>query len=243
LSIGGWGGTEPPAASAPRDDTDAVRDNLAAGPSTLPRFSGATRALHWVNAIPFIFLLITGVLIYVPEIKAVHIGGHRLVPLLHVVAGIGFLAAVPLTVLVVRQRRAVLRDVQEALTPEPEDIAWVRYAVLALLGARLPEPPSGKYNAGQKLSSVFWIAATLGLMGTGAVLAVNYFSKRFLGAAFVEQVFPWHTVLALLTLPVLAMHLYLALVNRGTRPSLRGILTGRVDAAWARRHHSRWAGD
>jgi formate dehydrogenase subunit gamma len=212
-------------------------------PEHILRFAGATRAFHWVHAVPFLFLLLTGLLLLIPEVKAVHVGGHRLVALLHVLAGIGLIGSVPLLYVLVRDRRALHEDLRLALTPEPGDGAWARYAVSAALGAKLPEPPSGKYNLGQKLSSAFWVAVTAGLMATGAVLAVNYFTKRVFSAAFVEQVFPWHDVLAFLSIPVLAAHLYLALVNPATRPSLRGILTGRVDAAWARRHHARWAGD
>ena len=214
-------------------------------PQTLVRFSAATRLFHWLNALFFLFLLVTGLLILlVPEVKALHIGGHRVVALLHVLAGIAFIAAVPLVYLLVRGGSAsagLRHDLRLALTPEPGDGAWLRHAVRSLLGAREPEPPAGKYNAGQKLSSAFWVLATAGLMATGAVLAVNYFTKRVFGAAFVEGVFPWHDALTLVALPMLAGHLYLALLNPSTRPSLRGILTGRVGAAWARRHHPRWA--
>ena len=205
------------------------------------RFSRATRLFHWVHAIPFLFLLATGLLLFVPAVKGVHVGGHRLVPLLHVVVGIGFIAAVPLVMLLALKRRDLGDDLRAALTPEADVLDWGQWAVWTLLGASLAEPPAGKFNAGQKLSSLFWWAVTAGLMATGAVLAVNYFTKRLFSAALVEQVFPWHTLLMLISLPVLAGHLYLSLLHPTTRPSLRGILTGRVDAAWARRHHARWA--
>jgi cytochrome b subunit of formate dehydrogenase len=32
----------------------------------------------------------------------------------------------------------------------------------------------------------------------------------------------------------------MALVNRATRPALRGMLDGSVDRKWARRHYPRW---
>lgn len=231
-SPGGGGRASSVAAVSPSAHDEAA---------TLYRFSAATRALHWVNALPFIFLLVTGLLLYIPELKAVHIGGHRLIPLLHVLIGAGFIAALPLTVAAARNRRALMRDVEQALTPEPSDITWLRYAMLTALGARVPEPHAGKFNAGQKLNSLFWVCATTGLLATGLVLGINYVSKRFLDAAFVERVFPWHTALALASIPVLLGHLYFALINPGTRPALRGMLTGHVPAAWARRHHARWA--
>ncbi len=212
------------------------------GPAgTVLRFTAATRAFHWVHAVPFLVLLLTGLSLFLPPVKSVHIGGYRLVPLIHVIVGVAFIVGVPLLVIAVRNRRALATDLRQALTPEPGDAAWGRYAVYALLGARVAEPPAGKYNLGQKLNSAFWIAVTAGLMGSGVVLAVNFFTKRVFGAGFVEQAFTWHDALMFLAIPVLLGHLYLALVNPATRPSLRGILTGRVDAAWARRHHARWA--
>jgi formate dehydrogenase subunit gamma len=42
---------------------------------------------------------------------------------------------------------------------------------------------------------------------------------------------------------VLAGHVFLALINPTTRPALRGMLTGRVDRAWAVRHHPRWVAE
>jgi cytochrome b subunit of formate dehydrogenase len=42
---------------------------------------------------------------------------------------------------------------------------------------------------------------------------------------------------------LVAGHLYMAIVNPGTRPALRGMLTGRVDRNWARAHHAEWRAD
>ena len=207
------------------------------------RFALATRLLHWLNAVLFLVLLVTGLLIYLPAAKAAAVGGYRLVPLLHVLFGFAFvLAPVALWVLV-RGRRALMSDVAGALTPEAGDAAWLRYAALTLLGARVRQPPTGKFNAGQKLNSWYWLLAWGGLSATGLVLAVHFFTKSIFDTAFVEDVFPLHELLALFSILPLAGHLYVALVNRGTRPALRGILTGDVDAAWAKEHHATWYGE
>jgi formate dehydrogenase subunit gamma len=39
---------------------------------------------------------------------------------------------------------------------------------------------------------------------------------------------------------LVAGHLYLALIHPTTRHALRGITTGEVDEAWARKHHAKW---
>jgi formate dehydrogenase subunit gamma len=204
------------------------------------RFLPATRLLHWLNAALFLLLLSTGLSIYLPAVKAPAIGGYRLVPLLHVLVGFAFVLAPVALFVLARGRRALAADVAGALTPAPGDAAWLRYATLVALGARVRQPPTGKFNAGQKLNTWFWVLAWGGLSATGLVLAVNFFTKSVFEAAFVEEIFPLHELLALVSILPLAGHLYVALVNRGTRPALRGIITGDVDAAWAREHHAVW---
>ena len=39
---------------------------------------------------------------------------------------------------------------------------------------------------------------------------------------------------------LVAGHLYMALVNPTTREALNGMLIGKVDGEWARRHYPRW---
>lgn len=206
----------------------------------IARFSRGTRLLHWLNAVPFLALLGTGLLIYIPELKAPEIGGYRLLPLLHVIAGIAWLLAPLALVALLRHRRALAEDVAGALTPSPSDAAWLRYASLAVLGARVRQPPTGKYNAGQKLNTWYWLLTSVALAATGLVLAVNFLDTAILDREFVQDVFPLHELIALVSIVPLAGHLYLTLINRSTRPSLPGIITGDVDAAWAQDHHALW---
>ena len=206
----------------------------------IARFAGTTRAFHWAVAVPFLVLLATGLTLFVPSLKGINAGGYRLVPLVHVIAGLALLALVPAVLLLSPGRRAALSDLRRSLTLEADDGAWLSWAARSALGAAVREPSAGKYNAGQKLASLFWWLITGGLSLTGAVLAINFFSKRYLDPLFVERIYPWHSTLMWLSLPVLAGHLYFALVNPGTRPSLRGMISGRVSAAWAYRHHRRW---
>ena len=68
----------------------------ARGPDVL-RFGSGSRLLHWAHALPFLFLLLTGLILFFPPVKAVQLGGFRLLPLLHVLVGIAFiLSPIPL---------------------------------------------------------------------------------------------------------------------------------------------------
>lgn len=208
--------------------------------SLIERFSGASRLAHWALALPFLFLLVSGLLLFLPSVKAVHVGGYRLVPLLHVIAGGVFLAAAPLVWLAAPDRRTLRADLRRLLSPGAGDGAWLRYAGYSVLGARLKSPPAGKFNAGQKLNTAALLLLSAGLGLSGLVLGVNFFTKAVFGSAFVERVFPLHDLFMLLSLPLVAGHVYLAAINPSTRPSLRGMLDGRVRRGWAASHHVRW---
>ncbi len=207
---------------------------------TIERFSLGSRVAHWVLAVPFLFLLLTGIGLYVPELKGLHIGGFRLVAFLHVCAGIVTLAAPIALWLGLRISRKFRADLRAAVTFEASDAAWLEHTGGAIAGFRRKLPAVGKFNAGQKLNTIFSLAITVGLLSTGAVLAVNYFARGVLSADLVEQVYPWHTRLMILALPVLAGHIYLAVLHPSTRHSIHGIIGGRVSLAWASRHHDRW---
>jgi formate dehydrogenase subunit gamma len=212
----------------------------APAPRSIARFPLSTRLLHWVNAFLFLALLTSGLLIYIPAVKVPAIDGYRLVPLLHIIFGVAWILA-PLTLIaLIRQRRALALDVAAALTPATADVAWLRYASLAVLGARVRQPRTGKFNAGQKLNTWYWLLASIALAMTGIVLAVNFFTKSILDTTFVQQVFQLHELIALLSLIPLAGHIYFALFSRSTRPALRGMVAGSVDAQWAKEHHADW---
>jgi formate dehydrogenase subunit gamma len=222
------------------DHPSAPTPAPAATPRRIVRFALGTRLLHWINAFLVLALLISGLLIYIPAVKVPAVDGYRLVPLLHIVFGVAWILAPPALVALLRRRGALAADVAGALTPSAGDAAWLRYATLTLLGAHVRQPRTGKFNAGQKLNTWYWLLAFVALAMTGIVLAVNFFSKSIFEASFVEQVFPLHELIALFSLIPLAGHLYVALVHRSTRPALSGIIAGDVDAKWAKEHHAGW---
>lgn len=204
------------------------------------RFARAMRALHWTLAAPFLLLLLTGLTNFAPSLKALQVADARVFAWLHVVLGFATLASIPAVVLPLLLRRPVRDDVRELLTARLDDYLWLQHRALRLAGMRSTAPPVRKFNAGQKLNALASALATAALLGTGAVLGVNFVSKRVFGAGFVEAVFPWHTVLSLLVIPLVLGHLYLAMLHPSTRESLRGITRGVVRRDWAERHHPAW---
>ena len=204
------------------------------------RFARPTRVLHWTLAAPFLLLLLTGLTNFVPSLKATQVADVRLFAWLHVVLGFATLVAIPLALLPMLLQRSLRQDLREITRVDLNDYLWLQHQALRAAGARSRPPPVRKFNAGQKLNALASAAATVALLGTGAVLGVNYASKRVLDVEFVEAVFPWHTLLSLLVIPLILAHLYLALIHPSTRESLRGITLGVVRREWAARHHDAW---
>jgi formate dehydrogenase subunit gamma len=225
---------------SPATRSPLIPEATSRSSETIERFSPATRVAHWALAVPFLALLGTGLALFVPELKAIHIGGYRLLALMHVLTGIVALTGPVALLLGLRASKPLRSDIRAALSIRQEDIDWLTRGAALIAGLRRRLPEAGKFNAGQKLNTAFSLAITSGLLATGAVLAVNFFWRGALPPSFVEDVFPWHTRLMVLSLPVIAGHIYLALVHPSTRHALRGIVSGRVNRAWAMRHHPRW---
>jgi cytochrome b subunit of formate dehydrogenase len=98
------------------------------------RFSRVERLLHWVNALGFFFLLATGLILYLPSLSIL-VARRQLIQSLHFWAGVGWLGALAL-VLVVGARRFV-RTARELESFDGDDLRWLR-------GGKAPQ---GKFNA------------------------------------------------------------------------------------------------
>jgi formate dehydrogenase subunit gamma len=206
----------------------------------IPRFSIHTRLAHWGLAVPFVLLLLTGLTNFWPRLKAVQVADVRLFAWLHVVLGFAMVGILVWVLLTMLPRRPVRGDIRELAHVNLDDYLWVQHQGLRLTGERSTAPPVRKFNAGQKLNALLSAGFTGALLFTGIVLGVNYTSKEVFSVHFVEPLFEWHTMLALLFVPVLLGHLYLALLHPSTRESLRGMTLGRVRRDWAAHHHDAW---
>jgi formate dehydrogenase subunit gamma len=127
-------------------------------------------------------------------------------------------------------RKALGADVRELAHLDDTDRAWLRSLAASRGGLRrehLPEVRWGKYNTGQKLAAwgLFLVVGAIVLTGVGDAV---------LGHKTV------HPILIPLLYVLLAGHVAMAVVNPATRPSLRGMVCGTVDRAWAVRHHPLW---
>ena len=189
------------------------------------RFSRTERTLHWANAVFFLFLLATGLVLYLPSL-AVQVGRRPLVQSVHFWSGIAWVAVLVLIVLL-GDRRGIARTAREIDRFDGDDLRW--------LTGRRPAP-QGRFNAGQKVNTALTAAFTVLFLVSGVLLWVGERNTSFRFASTVVL----HDGLMYAALALLVGHLYLAVIHPATRHALRGITIGTVSEDWARRHHAKW---
>jgi formate dehydrogenase subunit gamma len=180
--------------------------------SFVRRFSRTERTLHWVNAVGFLFLLATGLILYLPRLSVL-VGRRPLIKDMHFWGGVGWVSALALVALL-GDRRGLLRTAREIERFEPS-----------------------RFNVGQKVNAVLTAAFTVLFFVSGLLLFLGERDTRFRFASTVVL----HDGLLYAALFLLVGHLYLAVVHPATRHSLRGMTRGTVRDDWARRHYPRWA--
>ena len=191
------------------------------------RFTVSERAVHWLTALAFFSLLISGLVVGRRGTF------HDLMYAWHL-ASAGVLVAGVALIVLTGNRRALRGTARELSSLDVEDREW-----LGTIGARLlsgvPEPPAGRFNAGQKVNFalVCVLVCILYITGVDTVVAGTHHNLIFGG----------HKLATIALCVLVAGHLYMALANRATRPALRGMLTGEVDREWARKHYPRWLSD
>jgi formate dehydrogenase subunit gamma len=190
----------------------------------LPRFNRTERAVHWVHAAAFFFLLGSGLCLYLPSL-AEAVGRRGLLKSIHIYTAVAWAVAL-VAIVVAGDRRSLRRDVREIEFFDADDRTWIR-------GHKAPQ---GRFNAGQKLNTVFTAAFALLFVITGFFLWYGERDTRFRlpNALLVHDWLTYASVLLVMG------HLYLAVVYPKTRHSLNGITRGWVREDWARRHHAKW---
>jgi formate dehydrogenase subunit gamma len=197
----------------------------------LKRFTYAQRVVHWVVGLSFLLLLFTGLAFSYPSLFWITsiVGGGAAARAIHPVAGVVFSAGLLFM---------FFMWVKDMFIGKA-DIEWAKAIKAYASHDRANVPPTGKYNAGQKM--FFWVESILGvvLLATGLLL----WAPAWGGNDFSGDTMAWMRLLHFLaTLGsglFLIIHVYLGTIAYpGT---LIGMINGRVSLAWAKLHHPLWA--
>ncbi len=206
------------------------------GPPTgrlIERFNAVERVSHWVVAISFVFLALSGIVILW--------GKHIILPWLGY-SGFSWLTVLsknihnfvgPLFIFsIVVMFLIYVKDNFFA----PGDGAWLARAGGMLSGN---EMPSGRFNAGEKLW--FW----LGLVILGTVISVTGLILDFpnwnQGRGLMQQANVIHAIAAVFFIALGLGHAYMGTLM--VAGAWRAMKDGYVDETWAKEHHSLWYED
>jgi cytochrome b subunit of formate dehydrogenase len=196
------------------------------------RFSGFHIAFHWIVAIPYVLLLLSGALLILHRLQLLDFIPFRVLSLVHRWVGIILLFLLFQLLIagwVGGYLKLILRDLRDWFTVRLHDILWMMLVPLhVLFPSRVHLPPVGRFNAGQKTHGLFIVLA-IGTFGvTGILIMLRPADMR-----------PWliHSWLFFGALGFLCIHLFLGLINPPTRKALPGIFTGMVPLQYVHEHH------
>ena len=208
------------------------RIRIPGGPSsqTITRFNSFERMVHWLTAVSFITLALSGLNVtfgrslLFPVIGENAFGALSLnLKAIHNYVGFAFMAGVILTFLI---------WVKDNI-PSSIDVKWLA-AGGGIFGGH--EPPAARFNGGQKI--IFW-SVVIG----GAALSISGLNLLFADEAISHLQF-WsivHGVVGLLMTAVIIGHIYIGSI--GMEGAFDAMGSGEVDLNWAKHHHSLWVAD
>jgi formate dehydrogenase subunit gamma len=220
--------------STPGSAVPTATEPLAPAPEYVHRFGPEERSLHWLLAATFLTMLATGLILYLP-VFAELAANRRLWKSIHIGAAIAFWAGL-VVLLLTDLSGSLRRTAGEFDRFDDDDLRWLGWAVVR----RGPEPPAGRFNAGQKLNAALVAGLMVVFTVSGVLIYLQETDAAVRGRTSAILV---HDIATWIAVPLIAGHLYLALVNPSTRHSLRGMVLGTVRRDWARRHHPKWDAD
>jgi formate dehydrogenase subunit gamma len=210
---------------------------VGGGGRRIERFTPFERAAHWSNAIAFVLLAVSGIVMAFGKFFLLPVIGQTLFGYLtyllkNVHNFAGPLFAVSLVIIIITFAKDEL--------PRRGDLRWL-LSPRAVLGKHGEEPPGHRFNAGEKV--VFWLAVVvLGLIVVGSGLVMDKLIPS-LGyeRAQMQVAHMIHAAAAVGMMCLTAVHIYLGTV--GMRGAYRAMRDGYVDEAWAKEHHGYWYDD
>jgi formate dehydrogenase subunit gamma len=195
-------------------------------PDDLIRFTAAERTIHWIVAICFILLTLSGLSFFHPAFWpfAQLFGGSVWTRILHPFIGLLIAMSFCLEFLNFQALNRMTSD----------DWQWIKLIRNLVAGNGQNMPAQEKFNAGQKL--LFWAMAAciLLLLVSGLIIWRAYFSFPVTLVRLASLV---HASAGALMIGLIIGHIYAAIWTRG---AIQAMLYGTVTRAWARHHHQVW---
>lgn len=199
---------------------------------TITRFNAFERFIHWLTALCFIALALSGL--------NLTFGKHLLLPLIgsvgfHYVSDVGKLIhnylGFPFTLGLILMALVWLKD----NIPTAVDLNWFAKGG-GIIGRG--HPPAAKFNGGQKV--IYWsvILGGAAIVVSGFILLFPFYVTDMTGMQISQMV---HGLAAVLLIAVMIAHIYIGSI--GMEGAFDAMGSGEVDLNWAREHHSLWVAE
>jgi formate dehydrogenase subunit gamma len=195
----------------------------------VPRFNSFERFSHWLTAVSFVVLALTGMNITFGKIVLLPIIGPEAFSSLSLAAKYvhNFVSASFVIGLALIAALWIKDNI-----PQKVDIDWIKQGGGFI---KSKHAPAGRFNAGEKL--VFWFALGAGATVTisGYLLMFPFYVTDIAGMQIAQIV---HAVVAILFIAVIIGHIYIGTL--GMEGAFEAMATGEVDLNWAKEHHDLW---
>jgi formate dehydrogenase subunit gamma len=200
----------------------------AKGRSLIVRYTPNERTNHWITAITFILLALSGLAMFHPAMSWLFavFGGGQWTRILH--PFVGCVMFLSFLILALRFWHHNYLD--------KSDVQWMKQINDVLNNREERLPAIGKYNAGQKLLFFTMVTCLLFLLASGIVIWRRYFSIYF-PIDVIRLAAVIHAAAAFVLIVGIVVHIYAALWIKG---SIGAMVRGTVTYGWARKHHPNW---
>ena len=198
-------------------------------------FSTTERFLHWIHFTVFSVLLVTGIALYIPQLKALAVGDsgmflrmvHRYSAVIFIVLPIFHIIFDP---------RSLGSSIKKMFTWSGDDFGWLKAApAYYFTGDDSKMPPQDKFNTGQKLFALVVFLGYFVFVITGLIM---WFKA---GPAWM---FKWsvllHNVTTIAMGGMFLVHLFLSTMHPLMRPSFDAMRFGGLSEEYIKHHHAKW---
>ena len=201
----------------------------------IERFTPFERSAHWANAIAFVALAVSGIVMafgkfFIQPVIGNALFGWLTYALKNIHNFAGPLFAVSLVIVIVTFVRDNL--------PSKDDLTWLLKGGGLFSGT---EVPSHRFNAGEKV--LFWLGVfLLGLIVVASGLVLDKLIPGLVYERSTMQISRMiHAAATFLMMAMFVGHIYRGTI--GMRGAYSAMRTGYVDETWAKEHHELWYND
>jgi formate dehydrogenase subunit gamma len=193
------------------------------------RFKAFERFSHWLTAVSFVILGLTGLNITFGKILLLPVigpgafsGVSEAAKYAHNFTSFSFVAGLILIIVIFFKDNI----------PEKVDLEWLKQGGGFI---KNKHAPAGRFNPGEK--AVYWLSVAAGVVVSlsGFVLLFPFFGTDIADMQIAQGV---HAIFAVLFVALILGHIYIGTL--GMEGAFEAMSTGEVDLNWAKEHHDIW---